>query len=132
MRAECRWLSNLSEQRMLKGDERQVHCPHLISEERVMRKSMNNYTGYGSRSQATPQTEPIPGSKQVENSAGGYSFAVDDITPLNRFLILGSASNPYYTTPRKLTKENLDAVERPLKAGGGMEVGATLGEICDK
>src|SRR5260221_365534 len=132
VRAECRWLSNLSEQRMLKGDQRQVHCPHLISEERVMRKSMNNYTGYGSRSQATPQTEPIPGSKQVENSAGGYSFAVDDMTRLNRFLILGSASNTYYTTARKLTKENLDAVERLLKAGRGREVVATIVKISDE
>ncbi len=97
-----------------------------------MRKPMTNYTGYGSRSQATPQTEPIPGSNQVPNSAGGYSFAVDDMTRLNRFLILGSASNTYYTTARKLTKENLDAVERLLKAGRGREVVDTIVKISDE
>ena len=26
----------------------------------------------------TPQSEPIPGSAEVPNSAGGYAFAVDD------------------------------------------------------
>ena len=38
----------------------------------------------------TPQSEPIPGTAQVPNSAGGYAFAVDDWTRLERFLILGS------------------------------------------
>ena len=31
---------------------------------------------YGTRE--NPQSEPIPGSGQVQNEAGGYSFAVDD------------------------------------------------------
>ncbi len=98
----------------------------------MRKRPMTNYTGYGSRSQATPQTEPIPGSNQVPNSAGGYSFAVDDMTRLNRFLILGSTSNTYYTTARKLTRENLDAVERLLKAGRGREVVDTIAKISDE
>ncbi len=48
----------------------------------------------------TPQTEPIPGKAQVKNSAGGYSFAVDDWTRLDRFLILGSEMAPF-TPPKR-------------------------------
>lgn len=93
---------------------------------------MREYTGFGLRSQATPQSEPIPGSKQVVNNAGGYSFAVDDMSRLHRFLILGSASNTYYTTARKLTKENLDALERLLQAGRGKEVVDVIVKISDE
>ena len=38
----------------------------------------------------TTQSRPIPGSTQVRNSAGGYSWEVDDWTRLDRFLILGA------------------------------------------
>lgn len=31
----------------------------------------------------TPQSEKIPGKAQVANSAGGFSFAVDDWARLN-------------------------------------------------
>ena len=37
-----------------------------------------------------PQSAPIPGSTQVPNSAGGYTWSVDDWTRLRRFLVLGS------------------------------------------
>ena len=40
---------------------------------------------------ATPQSQPIPGSNQVRNSGGGYSWQVDDWTRLDRFLILAKA-----------------------------------------
>ena len=50
----------------------------------------------------TPQSEPIPGSAQVPNSAGGYAFAVDDWARLERFLILGSEGGSYYATERAL------------------------------
>ena len=90
---------------------------------------MSHYTGYGKRSTSTPQTEPILGSSQVQNNAGGYSFAVDDMTRLNRFLILGSSAPTYYVSERKLTKENLDAVERLLQAGRGKEVVDRIVEI---
>lgn len=91
-----------------------------------------HYTGFGARSQQTPQSEPIPGSAQIQNNAGGYSFAVDDMTRLHRFLILGSSSPTYYTSQRKLTKENLDAVERLLKDGKGKEVVNTIVEISEQ
>ena len=64
----------------------------------------------------TPQSEPIPGSAQVPNSAGGYAFAVDDWARLERFLILGSEGGSYYATERALTVENAKAVVRCLEA----------------
>ena len=66
----------------------------------------------------TPQTEPIPGTAQVANSAGGYAFAVDDWTRLNRFLILGSEGGSYYAAERALTAENAQAVLRCIAADG--------------
>lgn len=58
----------------------------------------------------TPQSESIPGKQQVENSAGGFAFAVDCWTRLDRFLILGNEGGSYYATERTLTKENAAAV----------------------
>ena len=68
------------------------------------------------RTRQTPQTEAIPGSAQVPNSAGGYAFAVDDWARLERFLILGSEGGSYYATERALTVENAQAVVRCLDA----------------
>lgn len=66
----------------------------------------------------TPQNEPIFGSKQVPNSAGGYAWAVDDWKRLDRFLILGSEGGTYHIGERKLTLENAEAVRRAIKMDG--------------
>ncbi len=66
----------------------------------------------------TPQSEKIPGSAQVQNSAGGFSWQVDDWTRLDRFLILGSDQGSYYASPRKLTVENAEAVMRCVSSDG--------------
>jgi len=55
---------------------------------------------------STHQSQPIPGSDQVRNSAGGYAWAVDAWTQLDRFLILGSEDGTYYISERKLTVDN--------------------------
>src|SRR5690348_12953838 len=88
-----------------------------------------HYTGFGKRSSFTPQTEPIPGSNQVANNAGGFSFAVDDLTRLKRFLTIGSSSGTYYVNARDLTKQNVDVVDRMLKAGQGKLVIDTVVDI---
>jgi 60 kDa SS-A/Ro ribonucleoprotein len=69
---------------------------------------------------ATPQTQPIPGAKtpQVPNSAGGYSWAVDDWTRLDRFLILGSEKGTYYISEHKLTVECGEAALRCIAKDG--------------
>jgi 60 kDa SS-A/Ro ribonucleoprotein len=54
----------------------------------------------------TPQAEPIPGTAQVPNSAGGFTWAVDRWTRLDRFLILGSEGGTFYVGERELTRES--------------------------
>ena len=58
----------------------------------------------------TPQSEPLPG--QTKNSAGGYSYPVDDETRIRRFLILGSEGGTYYAAESILTWENAESVVR--------------------
>ena len=72
----------------------------------------------------TPQSEPLD-ERQVANSAGGYAYPVDDMTRLQRFLILGSEGGSYYASERKLTLENAVAVKRCIQQQGL----ATIGEI---
>ncbi len=66
----------------------------------------------------TPQSQPIPGATQVANSAGGFSFAVDDWTRLSRFLVLGTEGGSYYASAQKLTLDNVDAVRRCIASDG--------------
>lgn len=66
----------------------------------------------------SPQSQPIPGSTQVANSGGGYSWQVDDWTRLDRFLILGAEAGTYYIAERDLVKQNHDAIVRCLQADG--------------
>src|SRR5712672_3524033 len=79
---------------------------------------------------ATPQSQPIPGSSQVRNSGGGYSWQVDDWTRLDRFLILGAEGGTYYITERELVKQNHDAIVRCIKADGIRAVNRII-EISD-
>jgi 60 kDa SS-A/Ro ribonucleoprotein len=70
------------------------------------------------RTRRVPQSEPIPGSGQVPNSAGGFAWSVDDWTRLRRFLILGSEGGSYYASELELTRKNAQAVERCLAEDG--------------
>ncbi len=54
----------------------------------------------------------------VANSAGGFTFAVNDWTRLDRFLILGCEGNSYYATEQKLSIENAKAVVRCIQQDG--------------
>jgi len=78
----------------------------------------------------TPQSQPIPGSTQVRNSAGGYSWEVDDWTRFDRFLILGAEGGTYYIGERELVKQNHDALIRCIKADGLRAVNRIV-EISD-
>ncbi|HTY88943.1 MAG TPA: TROVE domain-containing protein [Candidatus Acidoferrum sp.] len=78
----------------------------------------------------TPQSQPIPGSTQVANSGGGYSWPVDDWTRLDRFLILGAEGGTYYIAERDLVKQNHDAMFRCIKADGVRAVNRIV-EISD-
>jgi len=66
----------------------------------------------------TPQSEPIPGTSQVPNSAGGFAWPLDDWARLDRFLVLGCEGGTYYVGERELTIENARIVQRCLAADG--------------
>src|SRR5436305_1523608 len=78
----------------------------------------------------TPQSLPIPGSTQAPNSAGGYSWEVDDWMRLDRFLILGAEGGTYYIGERDLVKQNHGAIIRCIKADGVRAVNRIV-EISD-
>lgn len=67
---------------------------------------------------STPQSEKIPGTEQVPNSAGGFTWALDAWKRLDRFLILGTEGGTYYIGERKLTIENAEAVAECIAADG--------------
>lgn len=79
---------------------------------------MKNFVEFIRNRTAPPQSEPIPGTAQVPNSAGGYAWPVDDWTRLDRFLVLGSEKGTYYIQERALTQENAKAVIRCIDADG--------------
>ena len=57
----------------------------------------------------TPQSEKED-PRQVANSAGGFTFVVDDQARLERFLILGTDGGTYYIGERDLTKSNTEFI----------------------
>ena len=57
----------------------------------------------------TPQTERAD-ERQEKNNAGGYSFTIDDMARLRRFLVLGTDGGTYYTNQADLTKDNAQVV----------------------
>ncbi|MEZ4618895.1 MAG: hypothetical protein R2867_25735 [Caldilineaceae bacterium] len=61
-----------------------------------------NFTTYFSSSAYTAK-HSHSGTNQVMNSAGGYAWAVDSWTRLDRFLVLGTEGGTYYTGEQQLT-----------------------------
>jgi 60 kDa SS-A/Ro ribonucleoprotein len=72
---------------------------------------------YSDRNKVTPQTEKSE-SHQVQNSAGGYSYAVDGWGRLDRFLILGSEGGTFYIGERQLTIENAENLKKCIQEDG--------------
>lgn len=56
-----------------------------------------------------PQNRPL-NERQVQNAAGGYAFAVDSFTALDRFVVTGSDAGSYYATAPALTRANAHCV----------------------
>ena len=66
----------------------------------------------------TSQSERIPGTNQVLNAAGGYTWQLDDWARLDRFLVLGTEGGTYYAGERELTIDNAHTVARCIAADG--------------
>jgi 60 kDa SS-A/Ro ribonucleoprotein len=91
---------------------------------------MKKYLKHVVNKHQTPQTQPIPGKNMVANSAGGYTFAVDQWERLQRFLVLGSEGGSYYASEQTLTVENAKNVIKCIETDGKKTV-ATIVEISD-
>ncbi|MHC5541715.1 TROVE domain-containing protein, partial [Singulisphaera rosea] len=74
-------------------------------------------TGDSSRRQ-THQSVPVPGMAQARNNAGGFAFAVDIWTRLDRFLILGTEGGSYYASDQQLFNQNAEVVRLCLESDG--------------
>lgn len=71
-------------------------------------------------SDEVPQSKPLPG--QLPNSAGGYTWQVDDMKRLRRFLCLGSEGGTYYVEEKQLGRDNAEAIIRLIDSGKGADV----------
>lgn len=89
--------------------------PEAKHDTRKCNMTMKTYTGALGKKGETPQSMPIPGTNQVQNNAGGYSFQIDELAKLERFLILGSEGGTYYASACELTIDNAKHVERLAK-----------------
>ena len=67
--------------------------------------------------------------RQVKNNAGGLVYNVDNITRLERFLILGTVGGTYYAKERDLTKDNLDAMLAFRKGAARERENAAFAEL---
>lgn len=89
---------------------------------------MGNYAQHFS-TLTTPQTEEAR-PEQVENSAGGFVFALDKWKRLDRWLLLGCEGGTYYASEQKLTRENAKTVLECLAEDGRRTVDRIV-EISD-
>jgi len=89
---------------------------------------MTLYGQYTNKRQ-TPQNEEAR-SDQVRNSAGGYVFAVDKWTRLDRFLILGAEGGTFYVGEKQLVKDNVESLQQCI-AEDGVRTVARIVAISD-
>jgi 60 kDa SS-A/Ro ribonucleoprotein len=75
-------------------------------------RNLNQYFNTRNQISQTPQSQPLSG--MVPNSAGGYSYEIDDFQKVERFLKLGTEGGTYYIGEKQLTKQNAEAVVRAL------------------
>ena len=95
---------------------------------------MNYYTQFAKVDQVSSNKETIPQSRplderQVRNNAGGFTYTLDDMGRLERFLVIGSDKATYYASARSLSLENAKVVVNLIKAGKGVAVVNLLTQI---
>jgi len=83
-----------------------------------MMMDFTRYVATRLRRSRTPQSAPIPGTAQVPDSAGGFAWAVDRWTRLDRFLVLGSEGGTFYVGERELTLENASGAAECIAEDG--------------
>jgi len=88
---------------------------------------MARYTKHVNRTapKTTRQTKKAKPT-QSKNSACGFSFKISDWDRLDRFLIMGADKGCYYTSERKLVRDNAKCVDRCLQDDGARTVEAIV------
>lgn len=76
---------------------------------------------------STPQTEKAR-EDQIKNSAGGYVFQVDDMSRLDRFLMLGVDGGTYYVQEKELALGSAEFLKN-LAATNGVQMVQRIKEI---
>lgn len=76
-------------------------------------RNLNQHFNLRNSNSRTPQSQPLPG--MVPNQGGGYSFEINDLQKVERFLKLGTEGGTYYIGEKELTQKNAEAVVRCLK-----------------
>ena len=68
----------------------------------------------------TPQSQPIAGreAEMARNTAGGFTFTLDQWGLLDRFIMIGSESNQYYASARDTTKQSFANTLKCIKSDG--------------
>ena len=89
-----------------------------------MANALNDYLNTPFNS-GTPQTKKAA-KGQKKNNAGGYSFVVDDVNRLTRFLVLGTEGGTYYVGQRDLTKSNVDFIVKMIGKNEAMVVNTVV------
>jgi hypothetical protein len=98
-----------------------------FSKEKIMAHSAQNYLSALNDEKLdqkvwtdtqVPQSEKAD-SRQVKNNAGGFTFQLDQMGRLDRFLILGADKPTYYVGKDRLALENAKSVVDLIKQGKG-------------
>jgi 60 kDa SS-A/Ro ribonucleoprotein len=74
------------------------------------------YSFYTDKATATPQSEPIPEreSSMIQGKSGGFMFDGGIWTMVRRCLILGTATDQYYSTKTELTGEFVTTLKQAI------------------
>jgi 60 kDa SS-A/Ro ribonucleoprotein len=83
-----------------------------------------NYSQHFNTRQTPQTTKADP--RQVQNSAGGFTFQITPWERLDRWLILGAEGGTYYATEKKLVRENALTIQECLKLDGARTVAAIV------
>jgi 60 kDa SS-A/Ro ribonucleoprotein len=78
-----------------------------------------------------PQTERAD-ARQERNAAGGYTFVVDDVTRLRRFLATGVEGGTFYVGSKDVATESVACIERLIADGRGVDAVSTILDMSER
>jgi len=93
--------------------------------------AVNYAQQFRTRKTRTPQSQPAPGTNQVQNNAGGFTWQITPWERLERFLILGAEGGTYYVGQSNLIKQNHDNLLACIKEDGARVV-STAADVSVK